>query len=47
MDLSKAFDSVNHGILLSKLLYYELKILLMALLKSYPFNVSDMCKLVI
>ena len=38
MDLSKAFDSLNHNILLQKLTYYGIKNSAITLLKSYLSN---------
>ena len=38
MDLSKAFDSLSHGILLNKLTYYGVKNSVNDLLRSYLSN---------
>ncbi len=38
LDLSKAFDTLNHQILIKKLEYYELNGLLIKLMENYLFN---------
>ena len=38
MDLSKAFDSLNHNILLHKLAYYGIRKSAITLLRSYLSN---------
>ena len=41
MDLRKAFDTVHHGNLLSKLPHYGIKNLELALLEDYLFNRTE------